>query len=84
MMTYCDVTDLIHNAELLEKLARRERSFRFDHAIQKPRLFEKIDGFGLIVGRATQYTHTDIRQRIDRTVQVSRAIAEIRAERKID
>ena len=63
---------------------RRERGLRFDNAIQKPRLREKIDRLRLINGRAAQNPHANFRQRFDGALQIRGAIAKIRPERKID
>ena len=70
--------------QLFEQLARRERSFRFDNAIQKPGLLEKIDGLSLINGRAAQNSHANFRQGFDGAFQIRGPIAKVRPEGKID
>lgn len=70
--------------ELIEQLARLERSFPFDNTIQKPRLREKIDRLSFIYRRAPQNSHADFRQSCHRALQIRGAIAEVRPERKIN
>lgn len=67
-----------------QQLARLERSFGFNDAIQKPRLGQKIDRLSLVVGRAAQNSDADFRQGLDRAFQIRRPIAQVRPERKID
>src|SRR5258708_30171348 len=69
--------------QLFEQSARHERSFRFDNAIQKPGLREKIDGLSLIDGRPAQNSDTNFRKGFDGAFQIRGAIAKIRPEGKI-
>ena len=70
--------------QLFEQLPRPKRSFRFDNAIQKPGLREKIDRLRFINGRAAQNSHANFRQSFDGAFQIRGAIAKVRSERKID
>ena len=67
-----------------EQLPRLKRSFRFDNAIQKPGLREKIDRLRLINGRAAQNSHANFRQGLDGAFQIRGPIAKVRPEGKID
>src|ERR1700719_758223 len=68
----------------VEQLAGLEQSFRFDSAIQKPRLLKKIDGLGLIGGRAAQNSHANSRKGFDGALQIRGPISKVRSEGKID
>lgn len=70
--------------QLFKQLARRERSLRFDNAIQKPGLREKIDRLSLVYGGAAQNSHANFRQGFDRVFQIRGAIVKIRPEGKIN
>ena len=70
--------------QCFEQLPRRKRSFRFDNAIQKPGLREKIDRLRFINGRAAQNPHASFRQGLDGAFQIRGPIAKVRPEGKID
>jgi hypothetical protein len=68
----------------LEQLPRRERSFPFDYAIQKPGLREKIDGLRLINRRAAQNGHANSWQGFNGAFQIRGPLAKVGPEGKID
>jgi hypothetical protein len=67
-----------------EQLPRREGSFPFDNAIQKPGLREKIDRLRLVKGGAAQNAHANSLQGFDGALQIRGPIAEVGPEGKIN
>src|SRR5262249_265831 len=82
--------ELFFAAELLfdfakgsQEIERCKGSFGFDHTVEKPGLVEKVEGFGFVKGRDFCYAD-GWGKRVDCAAQICRAVAEIRAERKIN